>query len=395
MSDNKFKNPWGDDQNDINEVIRKGQEKIAKLFGEKPGRGDDNGGGFFKDGGFRLRFNKNILIICGVVIFVMWLSTGFYTVQPDEEGVVMRFGKYTRTSPPGLNYKIPNPIETVTPVSVTRINKEEIGFKSAGKTITSKQELLESTVAKESQMLTTDENIVDINFQVQWLIDDAKKFLFNVRDMNTENTVKSVAESAMREAIGLSHVADVLAEKRSEIEQDTKALMQAMLDNYEMGVKVIGVQLLRSDPPQEVLAAYRDVQNAKQDKEREINTALSYRNDIVPRARGESEKMLLDAEGYKNMVVADAEKVGSNLDKVRTELKADIADLRTDLDKVRIEVDGVKVDVEKVRNEVIQSEKRLEKIVHRSQVKLMLMIGGSTVTNISIMIGLLKYFLKF
>jgi membrane protease subunit HflK len=307
MSDNKFKNPWGDDQNDINEVIRKGQEKIAKLFGEKPGRGDDNGGGFFKDGGFRLRFNKNIIIICGVVIFVMWLSTGFYTVQPDEEGVVMRFGKYTRTSPPGLNYKIPNPIETVTPVSVTRINKEEIGFKSAGKTITSKQELLESTVAKESQMLTTDENIVDINFQVQWLIDDAKKFLFNVRDMNTENTVKSVAESAMRESIGLSHVADVLAEKRSEIEQDTKALMQAMLDNYEMGVKVIGVQLLRSDPPQEVLAAYRDVQNAKQDKEREINTALSYRNDIVPRARGESEKMLLDAEGYKNMVVADAQ----------------------------------------------------------------------------------------
>lgn len=305
MSDNKFKNPWGNDQNDINDVIRKGQEKIAKLFGDKPNKGRDDDG-FFKDGGFKIRFNKNIAIICGVVLLVMWLSTGFYTVQPDEEGVVMRFGKYTRTSPPGLNYKIPNPIETVTPVSVTRINKEEIGFRSAGKTIT-QQQLLESTVATESQMLTTDENIVDINFQVQWLINDAKKFLFNVRDMRTENTVKSVAESAMREAVGLAHVADVLAEKRSEIEQETKALMQAMLDNYEMGVKVIGVQLLRSDPPKEVLDAYRDVQNAKQDKERARNTAISYRNDIVPRARGEAEKMLLDAEGYKNMVVADAQ----------------------------------------------------------------------------------------
>lgn len=308
MSDKKFKNPWGDDQNDLNDIIRKGQEKIIQLFGDKGKDGGGGGGGnFFNGDNFGFNLNKNLVLIVLAVIAVMWLSTGFYTVQPDQEGVVMRFGKYTRTASPGLNYKLPSPIERVIQISVTRINKEEIGFRSAGKSFTSKQQLLKSTVGPESQMLTTDQNIVEINFQVQWLISDAKKFLFNVRDNMDENTVKNVAESAMREVIGLATVVEVLAEERSKIEQSTKKLIQDMLDNYEMGVKVVGVQLLRSDPPQEVLEAYRDVQNAKQDQEREINTAQAYRNDIVPRARGEGEKMLLDAEAYKNKVVADAQ----------------------------------------------------------------------------------------
>jgi membrane protease subunit HflK len=306
MSDKKFKNPWGDDQNDLNDIIRKGQEKIIQLFGDK-GKDGGGGGNFFNGDNFGFNLNKNLVLIVLAVIAVMWLSTGFYTVQPDQEGVVMRFGKYTRTASPGLNYKLPSPIERVIQISVTRINKEEIGFRSAGKSFTSKQQLLQSTVGPESQMLTTDQNIVEINFQVQWLISDAKKFLFNVRDNKDENTVKNVAESAMREVIGLATVVEVLAEERSKIEQSTKKLIQDMLDNYEMGVKVVGVQLLRSDPPQEVLEAYRDVQNAKQDQEREINTAQAYRNDIVPRARGEGEKMLLDAEAYKSKVVADAQ----------------------------------------------------------------------------------------
>lgn len=302
---NKFKNPWDDNKEpeDLDDIIRKGQEKITKLFqGEKfRGTGGNGGGDMF--GGFGI---KKIAMIAGGAILALWLSTGFYTVQPDEEGVVLTLGKYSRTSTPGLNYKFPDPFEDVTKVSVTRINKEEVGFRSAGKRITSKAMLLESTVSTESQMLTTDENIVEINFEVQWMITDSKDYLFNVRDLSGENTVKVVAESAMREVIGLNKVTDVLAEERNKTEQDAKVLMQSMLDNYKMGVRIVRVQLLRVDPPQEVIDAYRDVQNAKQDKEGEINRSFAYRNDIVPRARGEAERLLQDAEGYKQAVIADA-----------------------------------------------------------------------------------------
>lgn len=300
---NKFKNPWDDNKEpeDLDAIIRKGQEKITNLFkgGQSGGSGD--GDGFFDSLGL-----KKILIIVGGGALALWLSTGFYTVQPDEEGVVLTLGRYSRTSIPGLNYKFPDPFETVTKVSVTRINKEEVGFRSAGRRITSKAMLLESTVSTESQMLTTDENIVDINFEVQWMITDPKDYLFSVRDLSGENTVKVVAESAMREVIGLAKVTDVLAEERNKTEQDAKVLMQTMLDTYKMGVKIVRVQLLRVDPPQEVIDAYRDVQNAKQDKEGEINKAFAYRNDIVPRARGEAERLLQDAEGYKQSVIADA-----------------------------------------------------------------------------------------
>ena len=296
----KFNNPWDDDKTDnIDDLFRKSQDKFKKMF--QQGSGSNNGGDDF--GKF---FTKKYIGIALSGLVAIWLASGFYTVQPDEEGVVMTFGKYTRTTAPGLNYKLPNPIETVTKVSVTRVNKEEIGFRSSGKRITTRQELLQSTVSSESQILTTDENIVDINFEVQWMISDAKSYLFNVYDQGNENTVKSVAESAMREVIGLTKITDVLAEERSKIEQDAKRLMQSMLDNYGIGVRVMRVQLLRVDPPQDVIDAYRDVQNAKQDKEREINKALSYRNDIVPRARGESEKIVLDAEAYKQKVIAEA-----------------------------------------------------------------------------------------
>ncbi len=306
MSD-KFRNPWdnGDKNNssndDLESLLRKGQEKIASILRKRKFNGDNN-----SDGGLPNFVNKKNIILALICIVFIWLCTGFYTIQPDEEGVVITLGKYSRTSAPGLNYKIPNPIETLTKISVTRVNKEEVGFRSAGKRITTREQLLQSTVATESQMLTTDENIVDINFEVQWLISSSKDYLFNVRDLPTENTVKTVAESAMREIIGLTKVTDVLAEERSKIEQDAKKLMQTMLDNYHMGVRILRVQLLRVDPPQEVVDAYRDVQNAKQDKEREINRAYAYRNDIVPRARGAAEKVLQDAEGYRKSVMAEA-----------------------------------------------------------------------------------------
>jgi len=302
----KFRNPWDSDKNgssndDFEDFFKKGQEKISDMFGKKRSSGDGGSGG-----GMPEFINKKLLWIAVVILFAAWISSGFYTIQPDEEGVVMTLGKYSRTTSPGLNYKLPDPIESVTKISVTRVNKEEVGFRSAGKRITTREQLLQSTVSSESQMLTTDENIVDINCEVQWLISSSKDYLFNVRDLANENTVKTVAESAMREIIGLTKITDVLAEERSKIEQDAKILMQSMLDNYHMGVKVWRVQLLRVDPPQEVVDAYRDVQNAKQDKEREINKAYAYRNDIIPRARGQAESMLQEAEGYRQRVIAEA-----------------------------------------------------------------------------------------
>ena len=311
MSD-KFNNPWDDNgknKGNIDDVLKKSQDKFMEFLKQKGGnskRPNNN-----DDGGFGFSFGDvptgKILSVVALLVLFLWLSTGFYTVGTDEEGVVMRFGSYSRTSPAGLNYKLPSPIETVTKISVTRINKEEIGFRSSGQRITTREMLLKNTVSNESQILTTDENIVDINFEAQWLISDAKDFLFNVRDLQGENTVKSVAESAMREVIGLEKVNDVLAEERSRIEVQARNLMQSMLDNYGMGVKVVRVQLLRVDPPQEVIDAYRDVQNAKQDKEREINQALAYRNDIVPRARGEAGQLVQNAEGYKQKVIAEAQ----------------------------------------------------------------------------------------
>ncbi len=297
----QFKNPWdkkqnpskdqklGNDFDDIFELIKKIGKKAEGAFG---GNGPN------------LNFKIIKFAVLGLVI--LWFLSGFYTIQPDEEGVVVRLGKYNRTSEPGLNYRAPYPFESITKVSVTRVNKEEIGFRSAGRRITTREQLIENTIFTESQMLTTDENIVDINFEVQWQIHSAKDYLFNVRDLMGENTVKVVAESAMREVIGLTKVSDVLAEERSKIETMARASMQTMLDNYQMGVRVMRVQLLRVDPPQEVIDAYRDVQNAKQDKEREINQAYAYRNDIIPRARGEAEKIGQEASAYKYKVVAEA-----------------------------------------------------------------------------------------
>jgi membrane protease subunit HflK len=321
MSGNDFKNPWDNQGGNIEEKLKQSQQKIVDLFSNAAKKKKPSGNGSEPPMDFNFLNSRSKFIAIFLIVFVTWLSTGFYTVQPEEQGVVIRIGKYNRTSVPGLNYKMPSPIEEVVKVSVTRVEKEEIGFRSKGEKLTTKM-LLQNTVSPESQMLTTDENIVDINFEVQWRIIDAKKFLFNVRDIDSENTVKNVAESAMREVIGLSGVTEVLAEERSKIEQHVKALMQTMLNNYDMGVNVERVQLLRADPPQSVIDAYRDVQNAKQDKEKEINQAYAYRNDIVPRARGQAEQVLQDADGYKQQVIAaakgDAARFNSIYDQYKT-----------------------------------------------------------------------------
>jgi len=243
---------------------------------------------------------RGLLLAAGVLL-VIWLASGFYRVLPDEQGVVLRFGEFVKTTQPGLNYHLPTPIESVITPKVTRINRVEIGFRAAEGTRTQ----VARQVPEESLMLTGDENIVDINFTVFWVIRNAGEFLFNVRV--PEQTVKAAAESAVRESIGQIPIALALAEGRREIEQNTLKLLQEILDYYGAGILVTQVQLQKVDPPGPVIDAFRDVQRARADQERLRNEAEAYRNDIIPRARGEAERLIQEAEAYKQEIVARAE----------------------------------------------------------------------------------------
>jgi len=242
------------------------------------------------------------ILLIGAAVLLLWLASGFYRVQPDEQGVILRFGAYNRTSQPGLNYHLPVPIETALTPKVTRVNRTEVGFRSGdglGRGGGNRD------VREEALMLTGDENIVDINFSVFWVIKDAGKFLFNIRA--PEVTVKAGAESAMREVVGRTPIAAALAEGRGRIEGDTQKLLQEIMDLYGSGVEVTQVQLQKVDPPQPVIDAFRDVQRAKADQVRLSNDAETYRNGILPSARGEAVRLTQEAEGYRQQVVTQAE----------------------------------------------------------------------------------------
>ena len=244
------------------------------------------------------------LALIGGVLLVLWGASGFYRVNPDEQGVVMRFGAFDRTAPPGLNYHIPWPVESVTTPRVTRINRVDVGFRAAADAGPSIRPIASRDVLEESLMLTGDENIIDIDFAVFWRIRDAGEFLFNTR--NPEVTVKSAAESVMREVIGRTPIQPALTEARAQIEQEVRRGTQAIMDQYRAGIEVTQVQLQKVDPPSQVVDAFRDVQRANADRERVRNEAESYRNDIIPRARGEAERILEEARGARESQVARA-----------------------------------------------------------------------------------------
>jgi membrane protease subunit HflK len=247
---------------------------------------------------------KGIALI-GLVLVALWAASGFYRVDPDEQGVVLRFGAFERTAPPGLNYHIPWPVESVTTPRVTRINRVDIGFRGSVEGTTGTGRPASSRdVLEESMMLTGDENIIDIDFAVFWRIRDAAEFLFNTR--NPEATVKSAAESVMREVIGRTPIQPALTEARAQIEQEVRRGTQAIMDQYGAGIEIAQVQLQKVDPPSQVVDAFRDVQRANADRERLRNEAESYRNDIIPRARGEAERLVQEAEGVRESNVARA-----------------------------------------------------------------------------------------
>jgi membrane protease subunit HflK len=219
-------------------------------------------------------------------------------VLPEEQGVVLRFGALDRLTTPGLNYHLPAPIESVLTPQVTRVNRIEIGFRSGQGAGGSRQ------LPEEALMLTGDENIIDINYVVLWRINNAADFLFNIRD--PENTVTVAAESVMREVIGQTPIIDATTEGRRAIEQRVREELQDLMNDYGSGITIEEVQLQKSDPPPEVIDAFRDVQRAQADRERLQNQAEAFANDILPRARGEAERLLQEAQAYEQEVVARA-----------------------------------------------------------------------------------------
>ena len=271
---------------DIDEIIREIQNKINKFL---PG-GSKSGG-------------RSIGLVLLILLFI-WLASGLYRVLPDEQGVVLRFGKFIKTTQPGLNYHFPFPIETVETPKVTKVNRMDIGFRSERDSGFSTGGGV-ADVPQESLMLTGDENIVNIDFSVFWVIKDAGKFLFEIQD--PQSTVKAAAETAMREVIAKSEIQPILTEGRAGIEVETQEIIQSILDEYQSGIQVTQVQTQKADPPDQVIDAFRDVQAARADMERSKNEAEAYANDVIPRARGEAAKILQAAEAYKKEVVAKAE----------------------------------------------------------------------------------------
>ena len=243
------------------------------------------------------------IIIGLIILLIVWTLSGLYRVLPDEQGVVLRFGKFVKTTQPGLNYHLPFPIENVLTPKVTKVNRMDIGFRSERDSGFSSGGVAD--VPEESLMLTGDENIVNIDFSVFWVIKDAGNFLFKIQD--PEGTVKAAAETAMREVIARSDIQPILTEGRSLIESDTQEIIQKILDEYTSGIQITQVQTQKADPPDQVIDAFRDVQAARADMERSKNEAEAYANDVIPRARGEAAKILQAAEAYKKEVVAKAE----------------------------------------------------------------------------------------
>lgn len=345
-----FENPWDDNgkkkrpsnsntDDSFDKLLNSLQEKFQDLLS-----GGGNKGGNAPSSGAYIK-------IFALIALIAWGASGLYKINPDEQGVVLRFGAFNRLGVPGINYRLPYPIETVEKVSITRVQTETIGMQqSAVRSLRLSRRQNQETANSDwkSQMLTGDENIISIDFDVQWQVKDAKDFLFNVRDLPGENTVKKAAESAMREVIGAIPLSLALAEKRSEIETKAKNLLQNMLDSYSRGVTILRLQLLRVEPPSEVLDAYREVQSSKADKERFINDAEAYRNDILPRARGEAEKIMQEAEAYRDATIAIAQGEAKRFDDILKEYL-----FSKDVTKQRMYIDAMRSVMGKVNKVIV------------------------------------------
>ena len=279
---------------DIDDIIRRGQARMRSLI----------------PGGFR---GRRLVIIALLALIAIWLANGFYRVQPNQEGVPLVLGRFTgTTTQPGLHWNWPSPIGNIYRPDVTAENRIEIGLRTSGEA--TRRATSVRDVPEESQMITGDENIVDIDFVVFWKISDAPNYLFNIR--NPDETIKMAAESVMRDIVGQTPIQEALTSHREDIESRTHEALQTLMTEYRAGIEVRQVQLLEVLPPKNVIDAFDEVSRARQDMDRLKNEAEAYRNDIVPRARGEAQQLLQSAEGYRQSVVTRAEGDANRFDAV-------------------------------------------------------------------------------
>ena len=297
---------WGNNGNkknpgppDLDELWRKFNQRLSGMFG---GKGDtpSPGGSGFTGGG-------NLLGILGGLVVLVWLASGFYIVDTGQRGVVLRFGKYIETTEPGPRWHLPWPIESRETVNVDQVRTVEVGYRNN----------VRNKALKESLMLTDDENIIDLQFAVQYILKDPKEFLFVNRE--PEDSVLQVAETAMREIVGKNKMDFVLYEGRAEIAARAKTLMQQILDRYKTGISISQVTLQNIQPPEEVQAAFDDAVKAGQDRERLKNEAQAYANNVIPSAQGVASRLIQEAEGYRQSVMANAQGEASRFSQIYTE----------------------------------------------------------------------------
>lgn len=301
-----------EDNKDAESEQQKPRNSRYLLHDGKSGNGQNP---FQKIGNIKVPKGRVILLMVGAVL-VVWLLSGIYIVNPDEQGVVLRFGKYNRTVEPGPHYALPAPLETVYKPQVTQVLRSEVGFRSVGQSTTFQQGQVR-TVAEEASMLTGDENIVNVQFSVQYKIKDPVEYLFNVSAPTS--LVRNAAEAAMREVIGNSEIDSAITDGKLKIQNDATQLLQQILDRYGAGIQVIAVQLQDVHPPKEVIDAFKDVASAREDKSRIINQAEAYRNELLPKARGQAAALRNQAEAYSATRVRNAEGEAARFDALRKE----------------------------------------------------------------------------
>lgn len=280
----KIPNPWDDNDNDSSESpwddtpLIKAKSKIKTFKAPKP---------------VNINFQWWWLALA---VIVVWLLSGFYSVQPNEEGIELRFGAYTESTTPGLHYHLPYPIETVRKVNMTQERSINLGVSDPRRG--------NANIFTESHMLTGDENIVDVNLTIVWRVNNAKDYVFNMQ--SPDETVDVAAQSVLREIVGQSQMLPIISGDRGKVEDETKEELQKVLDEFGAGIKIVRVKLQKADPPKQVVDAFNEVQRAKADMERFKNEAEAYRNEILPKSRGEAAQRLQNAEAYKQAIVAKA-----------------------------------------------------------------------------------------
>jgi len=301
---------WGNKNNnggppDLEELLRKLNAKIASVMGGKGGKGGSTGS---DSGGVKpapkMGGSIGLLVIIAALI---WLGSGFYIVDASQRGVVLRFGKLIETTEPGPRWHLPFPVESVEIVNLSQVRTIEVGYR----------ENVKNKMLKESLMLTDDENIIDIQFAVQYFLKDPGEYLFNNR--NPDENVRQAAETAIREVVGKNKMDFVLYEGREQVAAAATQLIQDILDRYKSGILISKLTMQNAQPPEQVQAAFDDAVKAGQDKERQKNEGQSYANDVIPRASGTAARLLQEAEGYKLSVIANAEGDASRFKQVLVE----------------------------------------------------------------------------